>query len=82
MLRLERRSYIADRALARGLLLLQEARVKAPHVPEIHYHMAVALNKSGRVNESRKELDRLLRSGQMFAELEDARALRDQLANQ
>ena len=64
----------------RGLALLQEARVKAPHIPDIHFHMAVALYKSGRVGESRKELDRLLRTGKTFPELDEARALHEQLS--
>jgi putative PEP-CTERM system TPR-repeat lipoprotein len=66
----------------RGLVLLQEARVKAPHIPDIHYHMAVALYKSGRVTEARKELDRLLKTGRTFPDRDNARALLDQLANQ
>jgi putative PEP-CTERM system TPR-repeat lipoprotein len=65
----------------RGLVLLQEARVKAPHIPDIHYHMAVALYKSGRVDEARKELDRLLRTGKAFPELDEARALHEKLLN-
>lgn len=66
----------------RGLVLLQEARVKAPHIPDIHYHMAVALYKAGRADESRKELDRLLKTGKTFPEVDEARALRDELAKQ
>jgi Flp pilus assembly protein TadD len=66
----------------RGLVLLQEARVKAPHIPDIHYHMAVALYKSGRTAEARKELDRLLKTGKTFSEMDNAIAFRDQLANQ
>ena len=63
----------------RGLVLLQEARVKAPHIPEIHFHMAVALAKAGRVDESRKELDRLLKTGKDFQGVDEARKLREQL---
>jgi putative PEP-CTERM system TPR-repeat lipoprotein len=63
----------------RGLVLLQEARVKAPHIPEIHYHMAVALHRAGRSDEARKELDRLLRTGKDFPGIEEARALHKQL---
>jgi putative PEP-CTERM system TPR-repeat lipoprotein len=65
----------------RGLVLLQEARIKAPHIPDIHYHMAVALYKAGRTDEARKELDRLLKAGKTFPGLESAKALRDQLVN-
>jgi putative PEP-CTERM system TPR-repeat lipoprotein len=63
----------------RGLLLLQEARAKAPHIPDIHYHMAVALEKAGRREEARKELDRLLKSNKAFTEREKAEALRNKL---
>ena len=63
----------------RGLVLLQEAAVKAPHMPEIRYHMAVALAKAGRRDESRKVLDRLLKTGKNFQGVDDARKLREQL---
>ena len=64
--------------VSRGLVLLQEAAVNAPHMPEIRYHMVVALDKAGRRDEARKELDRLLRSGEAFPERDKAKALRDQ----
>jgi Flp pilus assembly protein TadD len=64
--------------VSRGLVLLQEAAVKAPHMPEIRYHMVVALDKAGRRDEARKELDRLIESGKTFPELDEARALREQ----
>jgi putative PEP-CTERM system TPR-repeat lipoprotein len=63
----------------RGLILLQEAAVKAPHIPEIRYHMAVALARAGRHDEARKVLDRLLRTGKDFQGVEEARKLREQL---
>ena len=63
----------------RGLVLLQEASVKAPHLPEIRYHLAVALAKAGRRDEARKVLDRLLKSGKGFQGIEEARKLRGQL---
>ena len=63
----------------RGLVLLQEARVKAPHIADIHYHLAVALHKAGRNDEARKELDRLLRAGKTFPDIENARRLRKDL---
>jgi len=61
-----------------GLVLLQEAAVKAPHIPDIRYHMVVALDKAGRRDEARKELDRLLKTGTTFTDVDKARALRDQ----
>jgi len=63
----------------RGLVLLQEAATKAPHIPEIRYHMAAALVKAGRGEEARKELDRLLKSSKAFPERDKAEALREQL---
>jgi len=57
---------------------LQEAAVKAPHIPDIRYHMLVALDKAGRRGEARKELDRLLKTGKPFPDVDKARALRDQ----
>ena len=65
--------------ITRGLVLLQEAVTKAPHVPGIRYHMAVALMKAGRREEARKELDRLLRTGKKFPERDEAAALRIRL---
>ena len=62
----------------RGLVLLQEAAVKAPHLPAIRYHMVIALDRAGRRDEARKELDRLLKTGKRFPELDQARALREQ----
>ena len=62
----------------RGLLLLQEAVVKAPHIPDIRYHMIVALDKAGRREEARKELQRLLNSSKTFADIDKARALHRQ----
>jgi len=64
--------------VGRGLVLLQEAAVKAPHIPDIRYHMVVALDRAGRRDEARKELDRLLKTGKAFPELDKARALREQ----
>ena len=65
----------------RGLLLLQEARIKAPHIPDIHYHMAAALAKAGRRDEAHKELSRLLNSHKSFTDREKAAALLDQLGS-
>jgi len=53
--------------------------MRAPHLPEIRYHMAVALEKAGRRDEARKELERLLRDEKDFAQAGDARALLDKL---
>lgn len=60
----------------RGLPLLQKAAEGAPGSPEIAYHLAVALHKSGKRDAARIELDKLLAKNQTFPELEEARALR------
>jgi putative PEP-CTERM system TPR-repeat lipoprotein len=65
----------------RGLVLLQEAAIKAPHLPEIRYHMAAALEQAGRRDEARKELDRLLKANKTFPERDKAEALRARLGN-
>ncbi|GMQ87343.1 MAG: PEP-CTERM system TPR-repeat protein PrsT [Gammaproteobacteria bacterium] len=62
----------------RGLVLLQDAAVKAPHIPDIRYHMIVALDRAGRRDEARKELNRLLKTGKVFPDIDKARALREQ----
>jgi putative PEP-CTERM system TPR-repeat lipoprotein len=63
----------------RGLVLLQEATTKAPHLPDIRYHMAAALAKAGRREEARKELDRLIKSNKTFPERDKAEALLEKL---
>ncbi len=63
----------------RGLALLQSALAKAPDTPDIRYHAAVALAKSGDKAGARKQLEQLLASGKRFAELEDAKAFLKQL---
>ena len=55
--------------------------MRAPHLPEIRYHMAVALDKAGRKGEARKELERLLRDNKDFAQAKNAQALLDQIQN-
>jgi len=59
----------------RGLTLLQQAVAKAPHIPEIRYHLAVGLHKAGRNAEAKTELKRALDAGADFSEAGNARAL-------
>jgi putative PEP-CTERM system TPR-repeat lipoprotein len=59
----------------RGLPLLQKAAAGAPALPEVRYHLAVALNKSGDKAGARKELEALLAQNKSFAQLEEARSL-------
>jgi putative PEP-CTERM system TPR-repeat lipoprotein len=65
----------------RGLVLLQEAALMAPNIPDIRYHMVVALDMAGRRDEAREELDRLLTSNKTFPDRDKAEALRARLAN-
>lgn len=60
---------------ARGLPLLQKALAGAPGSPEIRYHLAVGLHKSGDKNGARKELETLLAQSRPFPQLEEARSL-------
>ena len=63
----------------RALPLLRDARLRHPDNPEIRYHLAVALHKSGRIGDARLELAEALRSGVGFEGIEDARRLDQQL---
>lgn len=59
----------------RGLKLLQTAFEQNPNQPEIHYHYAAALAKSGAKEQARRELQRLLDSGKQFPQAQEAREL-------
>jgi putative PEP-CTERM system TPR-repeat lipoprotein len=59
----------------KGLNLLQDAAVHAPHIAQIRIHLAEALAKLGRKDEARKELERLLKDKKSFAERDEAEVL-------
>ena len=59
----------------RALPLLQKASGMVPNSPEIRYHLAVGLNKSGDKQGARKELTQLLAQNKQFAQIDEARAL-------
>lgn len=65
--------------LTRGLGLLRKAAGLAPDHPSIHYHLAVALVKSGDKATARKALNQALRSEKPFAEAEQAKKLLKEL---
>jgi len=50
----------------RALQLLRDARLRQPANPEIRYHLAVVLAKSGRKNEAKEELEVALKGGNGF----------------
>jgi Flp pilus assembly protein TadD len=55
--------------------MLQKAVSLAPAAPELRYHLAVALSKSGDKVNARKELDKLLQDNKSFPQIDDAKAL-------
>ncbi len=64
---------------ARGLELLRKAVAAAPEAPDLRYHLASALAKSGDKVNARKELEKTLASSKPFAAMDDAKALMRQL---
>lgn len=64
---------------SRGITLLQKAVSAAPASPEIRYHLALGLNKSGDKASARKQLELLLADGKNFPQADEARALLKQL---
>jgi putative PEP-CTERM system TPR-repeat lipoprotein len=63
----------------RGLALLRDARLRDSTDPEIRYHLAAALAKSGRRTEASEEVAQALKGGASFAGIEDARKLQTEL---
>lgn len=59
----------------RAVPMLQKAVALAPAAPELRYHLAVALNKSGDKVNAKKELTKLLADNKMFAQIDNAKAL-------
>ncbi|PKO34257.1 MAG: PEP-CTERM system TPR-repeat protein PrsT [Betaproteobacteria bacterium HGW-Betaproteobacteria-7] len=64
----------------RGLALLRDARLRASSNPEIRYHLAAALAKSGRTAEAREEVAQALKMASSFPGIEDARRLQNELS--
>lgn len=65
-----------DRALA----LLRDARLRDSTNPEIRYHLAAALAKSGRLAEARDEIGQALKMGKAFPAINEARKLQEELS--
>jgi Tfp pilus assembly protein PilF len=63
----------------RGVELLRRAAKQAPNVPDIRYHLAVALAKTGANEEARIVLAELVNSGQSFKDMAKAKQLLHQL---
>lgn len=58
---------------ARGLPILRKAIAKVPQAQDMHYHLVVALFKSGDKAAARKELEALLKDSPQFTEAGEAR---------
>lgn len=63
----------------RAVELLKKAVTIAPMLPEMHYHLAQALLKAGDKEQARKELEQVLKTGNYYPKLEEAKALLKQL---
>jgi len=59
----------------RAIELLSKAAVKLTGLPTVRYHLAVALAKTGKRVEARRELAAIVETNKKFPELEDAKAL-------
>ena len=59
----------------RALQLLRDARLREPGNPEIRFHLATVLAKTGRTTEAREELESALKPGQGFEGREEAQRL-------
>jgi putative PEP-CTERM system TPR-repeat lipoprotein len=64
----------------RGLALLRDARLRDSTDPEIRYHLAAALARSGRRTEAREEVAQALKISASFPGIEDARKLQIELS--
>lgn len=62
-----------------GLGMLRNAHLRAPDVPEIRYHMAVALEALGRIADARREVGAALAYGRKFDGIDEAKALQQRL---
>ncbi|MBI5451166.1 MAG: PEP-CTERM system TPR-repeat protein PrsT [Gammaproteobacteria bacterium] len=62
-----------------GLEHLQQAAKRAPAIPDIRYHLAVALDKTGQPAEAKRLLQKLIESNQPFAERDQAQQLYQRL---
>ncbi|MDC8787101.1 XrtA/PEP-CTERM system TPR-repeat protein PrsT [Roseateles koreensis] len=63
----------------RALQLLRDARLRAPQDPEIRYHLAAVLNKTGRRGEAKTEVDAALKISNRFESVADATKLQQAL---
>lgn len=70
---------IAQGQAARAAEVLAKAAQRAPELPSLRYHLALALTQSGRTDEARALLKSLLDADQAFTERAQARTLLAQI---
>jgi len=70
---------IQNNQVNKGLIILQQAAVQAPHIAAIRVHLSEALVKAGRQDEAKKELTRLLKEKKRFVERKEAEKLLNSL---
>lgn len=63
----------------RAVALLKKAASTSPKLPQVHYHLAVGLFKSGDKTGARKALEQALAAGPGFSEADQAKTLLKQL---
>ena len=63
----------------KALTYLSAANLSAPKNPDIQYHVAVALNRLGRIADAQSMLETLLGSGVTFSDKSEAEKLLQQL---
>ncbi|KPJ92841.1 MAG: hypothetical protein AMJ53_08580, partial [Gammaproteobacteria bacterium SG8_11] len=68
-----------DQQLPRAVDLLRDAVAKTPNVPEIKYHLSVALYKTNKKSEAQTILTEIVESDAQFADIGKARELLEQL---
>ncbi len=72
---------VLDNQPAEGLRHLRNAHSRASTDPEIRYHIGVALERLGRREEAKAELEQALGANQPFDGMEEARAVLEGLRN-
>ena len=67
--------YFQNGNIKKGLALLKQAAILAPHLPSIRFHLAQALIANHQPAKAKKILERLLKEDKKFAEREQAETL-------
>ena len=71
--------YVQNGKPQQGLKLLHRAFKQSPDIPDIHYHLATALAKTGQTDEARRELTELLATYKHFPNRQAAESLLNKL---